>query len=135
MAGRIKKYCLYLLLTIPLTGCGAPLLVGGVAAVTAASGTYMYIGGELKTDHPAEFDRVWAACEKTVAQMRGTDVKPYREIGKGTISAFISDEKVTISVKYKARNLTTVGIRVGAVGNKASSQLLHDRVADNIKKN
>ncbi len=135
MARQIRWFCLYLLLTIPLAGCGAPLLVGGVAAVTAASGTYIYIGGELKTDHAAAFDRVWAACEKTVAQMRGTDVKPYREIGQGSISAVISDEKVTISVKYKARNLTTVAIRVGAVGNKVSSQLLHDKVADNIQKN
>jgi len=113
-------------------GC-APLVVGG-AAVGSASGTYLWINGEMKTDYYASFDRTWSACEKTVADMKGIDVEPAKEIAQGTITAMINDEKVTFSVKYKAKNQTTVSIRVGLIGNKLSSQLLHDKIADNLAK-
>jgi hypothetical protein len=113
-----------------ISGCGA-LLVGG-AAVGAGSGTYFYINGEMKTDYYFPFDSTWNACQKTVADMRGLDVLPEKEIGKGKITATIEDEKVQISVTYKAKNVTTVAIRVGLIGNKLSSQLIHDKIGDNL---
>jgi hypothetical protein len=113
-------------------GC-APLVVGG-AAVGSASGTYLWINGEMKTDYYSSFDRTWAACEKAIADMKGVDVEPNKEIAQGTIVAFINDEKVTFSIKYKAKNQTTVSIRVGLIGNKLSSQLLHDKISDNLVK-
>jgi cytochrome c-type biogenesis protein CcmE len=122
--------CLFVLFLF--SGCAA-LVVGG-AAVGAGTGTYFYINGELKTDYIASFDKVWNACEKTVADMRGTEVQPVKEIAKGTITATINDEKVKFEITYRAKNQTTVGIRVGLVGNKLSSQLLHDRIADNLSK-
>ena len=66
--------------------------------------------------------------------MRGLDVLPEKEIGKGKISAVINDEKVLISVTYKAKNVTTVSVRVGLIGNKLSSQLIHDKIGDNLVK-
>ncbi|HCS76728.1 MAG TPA: hypothetical protein DHO02_09445 [Syntrophaceae bacterium] len=122
--------CLFVLFLF--SGCAA-LVVGG-AAVGAGTGTYFYINGELKTDYIASFDKVWNACEKTVADMRGTEVQPVKEIAKGTITATINDEKVKFEITYRAKNQITVGIRVGLVGNKLSSQLLHDRIADNLSK-
>jgi hypothetical protein len=113
-----------------ITGCTAAL-VGG-AAIGAGSGTYFFINGELKTDYYQPFDAVWSACEKTVADMRGMDVQPSREIGNGKISALIEDEKVQIAVTYKAKNVTTVAIRVGLIGNRLSSQLIHDKIGDNL---
>jgi hypothetical protein len=115
-----------------ISGCAAAL-VGG-AALGAGSGTYFFINGEMKTDYYNSFDTVWNACQKTVADMRGLDVQPEKEIGKGKISAMIDDEKVQISVTYKAKNVTTVSIRVGLIGNKLSSQLIHDKIGDNLVK-
>lgn len=127
-----KKNWLYLLIAsfFLIAGCAAAV-VGG-AAVGAGSGTYFYINGELKTDYYHSFDRVWAACEKTVADMRGLDVEPKKEIGTGTISTIIDNEKVQFTIQYKAKNVTTVSIRVGLIGNKLSSQLIHDKISDNI---
>ena len=116
-----------------LSGCPAALIGG--AALGTGSGTYVYINGELKTDYYHSFDRVWAACEKTVADMRGIDVEPYKEIGRGTITTVIDDKKVNISLNYKAKNITTVAIRVGLIGDKLSSQLIHDKIADRIVRN
>jgi hypothetical protein len=118
--------------TFLISGCVAAL-VGG-AAVGAGSGTYLFINGEMKTDYYYPFDPTWNACQKTVADMRGLDVQPEKEIGKGKITAVINDEKVQISVTYKDKNVTTVSIRVGMIGNKLSSQLIHDKIGDNLIK-
>lgn len=115
-----------------ISGCAA-VLVGG-AAVGAGSGTYFYINGELKTDYYYSFDSVWSACQKTIADMRGLDVEPVKEIGNGKITSVINDENVQIGVTYKAKNVTTVSIRVGLIGNKLSSQLIHDKILDNLTK-
>jgi hypothetical protein len=113
-----------------ISGCELALL--GVGAIGAGSGTYLYLSGEMKTDYYHSFDTTWSACQKTVADMRGLDVQPEKEIGNGKISAVINDEKVRIEVTYKAKNVTTVSIRVGLIGNKLSSQMIHDRIGDNL---
>ncbi len=109
-------------------GCATVLVAGG-AAVGAGAGTYLYVNGEMKAEYMAPFDQVWSACEKTIAELRGTEVQPDKEIARGKMTAVINDEKVTIQIVYRAKNQTTVGIRVGLMGNKMSSQLLHDKIA------
>jgi len=115
------------------SGC-VPLVIGGAAAGAGTAGTYFYINGDLKTDYTASFDEVWSACEKTIADMRGIEVIPEKEIAKGTINTLINDEKVKFELTYKSKNLTTVTIRVGLLGSKLSSQLLHDKIADYLAK-
>lgn len=113
-----------------LSGCA---VVGIGAAVGAgASGTYLYVNGEMKTDYYSPFDRVWAAVEQTIADMHGLDVVRTKEIAQGTISTVINDDKVNFSVKYKDKNATVVAIRVGVLGNKLASQLLHDKISENL---
>ena len=129
-----RKNCLALLMIVMFftSGCAAAVVVG--AAGGAGSGTYFYINGELKTDYYYSFEKVWSACEKTVADMRGLDVEPLKEIGSGKITALIENEKVQITANYKAKNVTTVSVRVGVMGDKLASQLLHDKIADNLTK-
>ena len=115
------------------TGCAA-LVIGG-AALGASAGTYYYVSGELKTDYFASFDKTWSACEKTIADLRGIEVTPSKEIARGIITTVISDEKVKIDITYKSKDLTTVSIRVGLLGNKLSSQLLHDKIAEHLTNN
>jgi hypothetical protein len=114
-----------------ISGCA--VLGLGVVAVGAGSGTYFYINGEGSTDYYYPFDRVWSACEKTVADMHGSDVEPFKGIGTGTITTFINDEKVQFTVTYKDKNVTAVATRVGMIGNKLSSQLLNNKINDNLK--
>ena len=134
---KINKILLLILSFFTLllfSGC-AGFLLGGAAVGAGTAGTYYYINGDLKTDYQASFDEVWAACEKTVADMHGIEVVPNREIAQGTINTLINDEKVKLDIMYKSKNITTVAIRVGLIGNKLSSQLLHDKIADYLVKN
>jgi hypothetical protein len=129
--GNRKNWIVVLLMGVFLiSGCVPLALVG--AGAGAGTGTYFFINGEMKTDYYHSFDAVWSACEKTIADMRGVDVQPVKEIGNGKIATLIDDEKVQIAVTYKAKNVTTVSIRVGLIGNKLSSQLIHDKIGDNL---
>jgi hypothetical protein len=132
MKRNLGLFILSSLIVFLLSGCWT-LVIGGAAA-GAGAGTYFYIDGELRTDYNAPFEQVWAACEKTVAAMHGTDVVPSKEIAKGTINTVINDDKVKFDITYKSKNTTSVAIRVGLIGNKLSSQLLHDKIADNLVK-
>lgn len=131
---RTAKGWIVLLLLGPFLISGCMVALVGGAAVGAGAGTYLFVDGELKTDYYYPFDSAWNACQKTVADMRGLDVRPEKEIGKGKITAVIEDEKVQISITYKDKNVTTVSVRVGRIGNKLSSQLIHDKIADNLIK-
>ncbi|MEW6332719.1 MAG: DUF3568 family protein [Thermodesulfobacteriota bacterium] len=130
MHRTIQRFGLFIVGAFMISGCAAAW-VGG-SALVAGSGTYLYLGGDMKTDYYHSFDTTWTACQKTVADMRGVNVQPYKEIGNGRITAVINDEKVRIDVTYKAKNLTTVTIRVGLLGNELSSQMIHDRIGDNL---
>src|SRR5512145_1433972 len=105
MKNAACRYILCLFALLLLSGCPAALVVGG-AAVGAGTGTFFYVNGELKTEYFAPFDRVWTACEKAVADLRGTDVQPVKELAQGSIAAMINDEKVKIEVTYRAKNQT-----------------------------
>jgi len=130
MHKTIHRIGLLVVGALMISGC-AVAWVGG-AALGAGSGTYLYLSGEMKTDYYHSFDATWTACQKTIADMRGVDVQPDKEIGNGRISAVINDERVRIEVTYKAKNVTTVSIRVGLLGNELSSQMIHDRIGDNL---
>jgi hypothetical protein len=128
-------YAFFILLSALFLFSGCAVLAVGGAAVGAGTGTFLYVDGELKADYSASFDKVWSACEKMVADMRGMEVRPVKEIAQGKISTVINDEKVKIEVTYRSKDQTSVSIRVGLVGNKLSSQRLHDKIAENLAKN
>ena len=130
MQKKINWRVLLVMGAFMISGCAAAWV--GVAAVGAGSGTYFYINGEMKTDYYHSFDATWSACQKSVADMRGVDVEQDKEIGNGKIAAVINDEKVKIEVLYKAKNVTTVSVRVGLIGDRLSSQLIHDKIGDNL---
>jgi len=123
---------------IVLTCCfslyGCPVLVVGGAAVAGGTGTYYYVEGEMRTDYYFSVDAVWSAVEKTIADMKGRDVEPDKQADGGKIVAVINDEKVTFRVMYKDKDLSSLGIRVGLMGNETASKVIHDRVADNLLK-
>ena len=50
------------------------------------------------------------------------------------ITAVIQEEKVTIKVEYVAKDLTSVFVFVGVVGNNMASRLIHDKIIGNLAK-
>jgi hypothetical protein len=129
----MKNRLILLLLLAPaiLAGCDAAMVMNG-KIMGVSSGQFIYQDGNMTSSYKADFDRVWAACEKTVKDLNGVDVEKQRKISTGTIKAIIQDEKAAISVEYTARNLTSVSVFVGVVGNNMASRLIHEKIAGNL---
>jgi hypothetical protein len=129
----MKNKLIFLLLLVPVifAGCDAAMVMNG-KIMGVSSGQFIYQDGNLTSSYKADIGRVWAACEKTVKDLKGIDVERERKISTGTIKAVIQDEKVTISIEYVAKGLTSVSVFVGVVGNNMASRLIHERIAGNL---
>jgi hypothetical protein len=130
MKNKILSLLLVLLL---LAGCNAAINMNGKVA-GISSGRFVYQDGNLTSNYKADIDLVWMACEKSVTELKAMDIQKERKISMGTIKAVIQDEKVVISVEYADKDLTSVSVFVGVVGNNMASRLIHDRIISNLAK-
>jgi hypothetical protein len=133
----MKKRLLWHLLLVPvimtMAACDTALTVGS-RTVGISSGEFVYTDGYLRTTYPFPQEAVWAACDKALSGLKATEVEREKSIARGEFKAYIQDDKVAITVEYLERNLTAVSVRVGLMGNNLASQLVHDRIADQLKK-
>jgi hypothetical protein len=115
-----------------IMGCDTALTVGA-KTIGIRSGEFIYTDGYLRATYTFPMEKVWAACEKTLADMKATDVEQIQKISQRSSTAMVQDEKVRISVEYVEKEMTAVSIMVGTSGNNLASQLLHDRIANVLK--
>jgi len=115
-----------------ITGCDTALTVGS-KTIGIRSGEFIYTEGYLRATYFFPLEKVGEACEKTLADMKATDVERIRKIAQRSFTAMMHDEKVQISVDYVEKDMTAVSIMVGVSGNNLASQLLHDRIANALK--
>jgi uncharacterized protein YcfL len=128
-----KKLSLLILILLLLAGCNAAINMNGKVA-GISSGRFVYQDGNLTSNYKADIDSVWVACEKSVTELKATDIQKERKISMGTIKAVIQDEKVTIKVEYVDKDLTSISVFVGVVGNNMASRLIHDKIISNLEK-
>jgi hypothetical protein len=128
-----KILSLLFVILLFLAGCNAAINMNGKVA-GISSGRFVYQDGNLISNYKADIDLVWTACEKTVNELKATDVQKERKISTGIIKAVIQDEKVVISVEYVDKDLTSVSVFVGVVGNTMASRLIHDKIIGNLEK-
>jgi len=132
----LKKTYWVLLISICIilvSGCNTAVKMGD-SVVGIQSGKFFYTDGILRTNYHASYERVWEACRKAIRDIKSVDIEENKKISEGTIEAKLSDEDVRISVDYKEKNITMVGVRVGVMGNNFSSQLIHDKIKKNLLK-
>ena len=126
-----KMHYLIFLILFLLMGCNAAINMNG-KIVGVNSGRFLYQDGNLISNYEANIDLVWKACEKSVTELKAVDIQKERKISAGMIKAIIQDEKVTIKVEYLERNVTSVSVFVGMVGNNMASRLIHDKIIGNL---
>jgi hypothetical protein len=126
-----KILSLIFLILLLLAGCNAAINMNGKVA-GISSGHFVYQDGNLTSNYKAGIDLVWAACEKSVTELKATDIQKERKISTGMIKAVIQDEKITIKVEYVDKDLTSVSVFVGVVGNNMASRLIHDKIIGNL---
>lgn len=127
----MKNKILLLAVLMMLAGCSMAVnFQGKVAGIS--SGKFFYQDGSLITEYRADIDPVWKACENALTELKATDIQKERKISTGEIKALVREENVTIKVEYLGRNLTSVSIFVGAVGNHMASRMIHDKIAAHL---
>jgi hypothetical protein len=132
----MKNKFLPLIFLIPLIlmGCNAAInLQGKVAGISY--GKFFYQDGNFISEYKADIDLVWKACEKSMIDLKATDIQKERKISTGVIKAFIQEEKAIIKVEYLDKNLTSVSVFVGPFGNNMASRLIHEKIIGNLAKN
>jgi hypothetical protein len=129
----MKRKTIFLLLLFlgVFIGCNAAINMNG-KVMSVSSGQFIYQDGNLISNYKADIDLVWAACEKTVTELKGMDIKKERKISTGTIKTIIQDEKVNISVEYITKNSTSVAVFVGVAGNNMASRLIHEKITGKL---
>ena len=130
---KVKPLCFMLLIPalLAIAGCDTALTVGS-RTIGIRSGEFIYTDGYLRANYNFPMEKVWSACEKTLADLKATDVDRIKKIATGNFTAFVQDEKVRISVEYVEKEITAVSIMVGS-GNNLASQLIHDRIGTILK--
>lgn len=119
---------LFLFMTFILSGCNAAINMNG-KVMGVSSGQFIYQNGNLISNYKADLDRVWKACEKTVEELKGTDIQKERKIATGVINSIIQDEKVIISLEYIDKGTTSVAVFAGVAGNNIASKLIHEKIS------
>jgi hypothetical protein len=122
------------LIPLILIGCNAAInLQGKVAGISY--GKFFYQDGNFISEYKADIDLVWRACEKSMIDLKATDIQEERKISTGVIKTFIQEEKAIIKVEYLDKNLTSVSVFVGPFGNNVASRLIHEKIIGNLAAN
>lgn len=130
-AGKKCWTGLFLALIVLMAGCDTALTVGS-KTIGVSSGDFIYTDGYLNTFYNFPLDKVWTACEQTLADMKASVIEKERRIASGKIIATAYDEKVQITVEYISKTQTSVSVRVGVSGNNMASQLIHDKIGNKL---
>ncbi|MCL5807783.1 MAG: DUF3568 domain-containing protein [Deltaproteobacteria bacterium] len=132
----MKRMLLRFILLVPallmIAACDTSLTVGR-KTIGIRSGEFLYTDGYLRATYTFPFEKVWSACDKTLTDLKATDIERNRKIATGTLSALIQDDKVRISVEYVEKEMTSVSVMAGPSGSTLASQLIHDRITTVLK--
>jgi len=107
-----------------------------VAAGAGAAGTVAYMRGDLDTEEPYRLDVVYAAAREAAKQLELSVLEGKTE--KDALSALIvardaADKRVTIHLKAQTEQTTRVSIRIGTFGDQTKSQMVYNRIRENLR--
>ena len=124
---RIKSLIVLLAMVFSLSGCVAAWLAVGAGA---GIGTYKFIEGNLSREYPVDYGRAWDATNSALAKHQISITNSMDEGVKGTIEAVRRDgTKVKLKLTDKGQGVTSISIRVGLLGNRSDSEMIHDEIA------
>ena len=116
------KRCLY-----ALWGLAILALCSGCAAVGAGVGTYDYIQGELQVTYSVPIEKIWPKTLAAMAELKLTvDRQLLDHIGGEIDARRVDGTVVKVRLTPAGEHSTTVGVRVGAFGNRDHAERIHD---------
>jgi hypothetical protein len=124
---KIKSLIVLLAMVFSLSGCVAAWLAVGAGA---GIGTYKFIEGELTREYPLQYARAWDATNSALANHQISITNSMDEGVKGKIEAVRRDgTKVVLKLTDRGQGVTSISIRVGMLGDRSESEIIHDEIA------
>ena len=107
--------------------------IQGCTALFGA-GVLLYKEGNLKTSYAASYSQTWNAVVHTMGDMKLKIIDTKRDATKGVIEAEKTEgTKVNITVKPSNPDVTSVEIRVGALGDEKTSRAIEHRIRAHLR--
>lgn len=132
MKRMLLRFTLLIATLLMIAACESALTVER-RTIGIRPGEFIYTDGYLRSAYPFSLDKVWAACEKTLSELKATDIQKTRKIATGSLTALIQADKVRIMADYLEKDLTAVSIMAGPSSSSLTSRLIHDRIMAILK--
>jgi hypothetical protein len=121
-----RLWPLVFVLLIISSGC-APTTIG--SGDEAGVGVFSYITRDVKATYHVNIDKAWPATLKAVAQLNLTVASEHIDPLSGALAVQRADgTEVNIHLTRLNPSTTRISVRVGPIGNKIKSVLIHDAI-------
>jgi hypothetical protein len=124
-----KNIHIVLLLSLLIFISGCALAWFGLGAGIGV-GTYRYVDGALERDYAISYDEAWEATNTALANKYISVMDSMNEGHRGKINAIRKDgTKITIKLRDKLDNVTSIKIRVGFLGSGRDAEKIHEEIS------
>jgi hypothetical protein len=117
----------YALVEISVLALCSGCVAAAVAGAGAGAGAYAYVQGELQATYSVPIEQVWP---KTLAAMHELKLTVDRQLidhlGGEIDARRVDGTVVKVRLKSAGEHSTTVGVRVGTLGNRDHAERIHD---------
>ena len=127
---RIKWICLnIMLLAIAVIGQGCVAAAVGLGA----AGTIAYVRGDLESKESKNIEVVYSAALVAAEQLELRVISKSKDALSATIIARdAQDKKIEIKMNAASEQTTKLSIRVGTFGDETKSQLIYQKIYNNL---
>ena len=119
---------LYVAAAVFLSGC-VLLAVGAGAA-----GSVAYVKGDLEAVEAKKLDVVYEATQKAMKQLELNVSSAPKDAMSATITARdAQDKRIRVKLAASTKDSTAISIRYGTFGDEAKSQMIYDKIKENLE--
>ena len=115
MRGRMQVGIGLVVAVACLSGCWF------AAGAAAGAASYTWVRGELKKSYPKDTETVQTAV--LAVAKKDMEWAVYEETPSKVKAKMTDDTNVTVTIKHVGAEVTTVGVRVGTLGDRTVSEL------------
>ena len=104
-----------------------------LAAAGAGAGVVAYVRGALKVNLPNDYEAVVTATRAAIKDLQFAPVSERKDALKAVFVARTAlDKKVEISLENSSKQLTSIEIRVGVIGDEQLSLAVLDKLKSRL---
>ena len=128
---RVAHALVGLSLLVICAGCVAVAVGAGAGA---GVGTYAYIKGELRATYDTPIDQSWPKTLAAMQDLKLTIDRQQMDALGGIIEGRRADgTPVKVQLKPAGEHSTTISVRVGIIGSKSKSEIIHRAIQRRVE--